>query len=343
MIYTNINSSDYAKRAAIKARLDDFCTFQWNGVDAWEQFGAFVVSKDQLKFYNGASFSNEYTSPSFTDEAGTLTGLKFSRQQISFTMGVYWIGEEDYRYMMYWLNPYEIGSLVFSFEPYWAYNVKLTGRKDTTRYVLGNGEDDKPRYYTEMSLTFEVQGEPCAIRLTPYQWQQDESEVNGAYLFSMPSISQSDTGNIDSNLSTGFNTSFSFQLPTAGTIDSNESTFTLTAEYENTSVPLFSFTLQNIAQIDDNGQGVSFRYNSTDGLLFWTYGNSEEHLLTKLSAANGKRIIKTMQAHQFRMPGVFEYPDFNFLNLQLKLVVSNTNFVLKGWAVSDMRARTTLI
>lgn len=97
--------------------MDEFCTFSWNGVDAFDTFGAFIINKDSLKFYNGPSYSNQYTQPLFTDGEQTITGLKFNVQKISFNIGVYWISEEHYRRLIYWLNPYEIGALVFDFEP----------------------------------------------------------------------------------------------------------------------------------------------------------------------------------------------------------------------------------
>ena len=204
--FTHINNSTSARRAELAKRLDKFCTFSWNGVDAWEQFGCFIINeKNSLKFYNGPSFSNSYTSPMFTDEAGALTGLKFSTQSISFTIGVYWITEEDYRKFIYWLNPYAVGALAFSFEPYWTYNVKLSGMKDSTRYPIGKDENGKDTYYTEMSLTFEIQGQPCAIRSTPYVWQVTSSTANRINLSLNPQYDGVEgTGNVDSDLPTGF-------------------------------------------------------------------------------------------------------------------------------------------
>ena len=204
--FTQINNSTSARREALANRLDKFCTFSWNGVDAWEQFGCFIINeKNSLKFYNGPSFSNSYTSPMFTDEAGALTGLKFSTQSISFTVGVYWITEEEYRKFIHWLNPYAVGALAFSFEPYWTYNVKLSGMKDSTRYPIGKDENGKDTYYTEMSLTFEIQGQPCAIRSTPYVWQVTSSTANRISLTLNPQYDGVEgTGNVDSDLPTGF-------------------------------------------------------------------------------------------------------------------------------------------
>ena len=68
--------------------------------------------------------------------------------------------------------------------------VKLANRQDSPRYILGyegrvrNGSanstpsssseitadvDSRPMYYSEMTLTFELQGTPCARAVRPYE------------------------------------------------------------------------------------------------------------------------------------------------------------------------------
>lgn len=177
-IHTTITSTTIEKRKQLKATLDNFCTFWWRGVDAFETFGAFIVNKDDLKFYNGPGFSNSYVNPQFESAAGQLTGVKFKTQQISFTIGVYWISIEHYRQLIYWLHPYEINTLAFGFDHKHYYQVKLANMSDSTRSIIGyervreNPDETpakystEPRYYTEIKLTFEVQGAPCA-----YNWE----------------------------------------------------------------------------------------------------------------------------------------------------------------------------
>ena len=121
-----------------------------------------------MKFYNGPSFTNEYTNPQF-DRSNIFTGVTFKSQQISFKIGVYWISIEDYRKLLNWLNPYVIGNLVFDFNRDYSYQVKLASREDSTRYIVGR-EDNEPRYYTEMTLSFDVQGVPCARMNISQNW-----------------------------------------------------------------------------------------------------------------------------------------------------------------------------
>ena len=344
--FTQINNSTSARREALANRLDKFCTFSWNGVDAWEQFGCFIINeKNSLKFYNGPSFSNSYTSPMFTDEAGALTGLKFSTQSISFTVGVYWITEEEYRKFIHWLNPYAVGALAFSFEPYWTYNVKLSGMKDSTRYPIGKDENGKDTYYTEMSLTFEIQGQPCAIRSTPYVWQVTSSTANRISLALNPQYDGVEgTGNVDSDLPTGFEikmpihlnviksdtltTSIKRKLMELNKTDPDASLdLILKCKVDaETSYELLNLRLFHLSYMIENANATEFNfdisYDSVNGLCQLTVGDTTK-LLTRIeSLSNGERLVKSMNCAQFQFPGKFDQPDFDRNGIELELSVS---------------------
>ena len=343
--FTHINNSTSARRAALANRLDKFCTFSWNGVDAWEQFGCFIINeKNSLKFYNGPSFSNSYTSPMFTDEAGALTGLKFSTQSISFTVGVYWITEEEYRKFIHWLNPYAVGALAFSFEPYWTYNVKLSDTKDSTRYPIGKDENGKDTYYTEMSLTFEIQGQPCAIRSEPYVWQVTSSTANRINLSLNPQYDGAEgTGNVDSDLPTGFEIKMPIHLNVIKSdtlttsikrklMELNESepdaSLDLILKYkvdEKTSYELLNLHLFHLSYMIEDANASEFNfdisYDSVNGLCQLTVGDTTK-LLTRIeSLSNGERLVKSMNCAQFQFPGKFDQPDFDRNKIDLELSV----------------------
>lgn len=343
--FTHINNSTSARRAALANRLDKFCTFSWNGVDAWEQFGCFIINeKNSLKFYNGPSFSNSYTSPMFTDEAGALTGLKFSTQSISFTVGVYWITEEEYRKFIHWLNPYAVGALAFSFEPYWTYNVKLSDMKDSTRYPIGKDENGKDTYYTEMSLTFEIQGQPCAIRSTPYVWQVTSSTANRINLSLNPQYDGVEgTGNVDSDLPTGFEIKMPIHL---NVIKSDTLTISIKRKLmelnktnpdasldlilkykvdEKTSYELLNLRLFHLSYMIEDANATEFNfdisYDSVNGLCQLTVGGTTK-LLTRIeSLSNGERLVKSMNCAQFQFPGKFDQSDFDRNKIELELSV----------------------
>lgn len=183
------------ERNKFAGQLDDFTTFTWANVDMFAEFGAFVINekKGSLKMYNGASFSNNYTKQQYQDGYTNLSGITFNTQQITFTIGVYWISIEDYRVMMNLLHPYAVDMLSFDFEPKYGYECKLANIKDSTRYVLGKetissthntnsnlkfsqlatGNGEGYRYYTELTLTFEVIGKQCAKQRTPLNITED--------------------------------------------------------------------------------------------------------------------------------------------------------------------------
>lgn len=160
--YSNINNSWEYKKSHMN--LDNFATFMWRGAQSFQQYHMFIISgKDELKFYNGPSFSNEYTTPQFQSSSGNITGVKFNRQTLSFKVGIYWFTAEDYQQILSWLDAYIIDYLNFDFNPNYGYLVKLTGRSDSQRTILGYNDQNKLVYYTEMTLTWELQG-PAGAR-----------------------------------------------------------------------------------------------------------------------------------------------------------------------------------
>ena len=175
------------KRNELKKILDSFSTFQLGGTqDMFDKYGIFIIDSGNsgLKFYNGPSFSNEYSSPQFSKNRGSLLGVNFNGLTISFVCGVYWFSIEDYRKLLEELNPLKTTYLVFDFNKDYRYNVKLSKCDNSTRYVIGyekNLESNKeePRYYTELSLSFDVQGDACAIGTHPYEFAYERLKEDG--------------------------------------------------------------------------------------------------------------------------------------------------------------------
>lgn len=242
-LFNNIQLSPttIGQRKRLKASLDKFSTFKWRGLSAFRNFGAFIINKNDLRFFNGPSFSNAYTKPQFESSTNLLTGVDFQVQKINFNIGVYWITEEHYRQLMHWLNPYEINTLMFDFEPRFYYQVKLSGTEDSVRYIIGyepanythvattvaelesmlsenpnwrikytgtkgrtstninifsnyvytdidfqeigRATEVQPAYYTEMRLSFEIQGAPCAYSAEPYIFVHETEEPYTSILY----------------------------------------------------------------------------------------------------------------------------------------------------------------
>lgn len=367
-IITNPSSLTQSKRAQIKGLLDDFATFSWGKIDMFENFGAFILndSKGSLKFYNGPSFTNEYATPQFQDGYTNLTGIKFSTQQISFTIGVYWISIEDYRQLMNFLHPYKVDYLSFSFEKEYGYYCKLSKIADSTRYIVGtetasstnDNTDNKlrysrlessdqsgPRYYTELTLTFDVIGAQCAKGLSSYN---DNFIQYDTTTYWVPEPLQSD-----------------LDMPLELRIDNINQDVTLTCTAEITyprandtdivsTATLFKISLKNISE----NLPVSLRYDSEQGLLYWKTGD-KEHILSLLSVSDsGLRIINSLDVRQFYWPGILNDADLGqldwsnaqdtigkwlFNTCPVKIILTSNKASLSITPVYSRRKRTNII
>ena len=407
--YHNIDSiiseKTKQKRQQIKSLQDEFMTFSWGGYDAFENFGAFIINdkNGSLKFYNGPGFSNEYSKPQFDNSGGDLQGVNFNKQTISFTIGVYWINIKQYRLMLNWLNPLEVDYLIFGFNPDYRYNVKLSKLGDSTKWIVGK-EDGEPMYYTEIPLTFEVQGTPCAKGVNSYEFnnwvyvnsETAETDKQNNLLTSLSNYSSNDF--IESDLPTPLDISLSFILqdtfkdkstsgsnsgstsvPNDGSTSESESNkgknyiyhIELNAEYDTISsdnyesLLLFSAEFQNLTIMPITTQdtetsnqsmltkplSLNIRYNSEVGLLFLTYGDSNEKILSLLNLNDiGEKIINNYTVNKFSLPGRFAYPNFDTENLRLKLSVwkykksaTNKRFAVDGAFLNEITGKQPYI
>lgn len=343
-----ITQTTQYQRSKIKTGMDDFCTFSWCNVDAWEDFGVFIISgKDDLKFYNGPQFSNSYTQPQYNTSA-LLEGVTFKTQQIKFKIGVYWISDEDYRKFINWLNPYAIGTLVFDFNPDWGYRVKLANREDSTRYVVGYELEEgqsKRRYYTEMSLTFEVQGEPCVISTKFYEFSLETGDSN---IFSLNSRSELKD---PSDLPTSFKATFVF--PYTKDNISNEG-LSLYVGYNDDNHPIETQVLHldwssdfidqaPILNSENPNQApklIYLEYDSESGIIYQKYGDGQYKLLNLWSITdNGNKVLNTIMVKKFLIPGCFNNQDIDMSKVQFKL----TGVILDSSSDIKMQARTNVI
>lgn len=348
---TNITEN---KRNQFKKMLDQFSTFTWNGLEGFQNFGAFIINENRegLKFYNGPSFSNEYTSPQFAKNKEFI-GVNFEQQKISFKIGVYWISIEDYRKFLEWLNPYVISNLSFTFNSQWYYLAKLTGREDSTRYILGyetteNGSE--PRYYSELTLNFEIQGEPCLYSHSEFMWIKDSSSIS------------EDNITITHIYKINTNTTFAPQisdLPVDLTMNlcvyATESTGSLkaTINYGSNSKQLFYLRLKNLtiepADSPNDSYAINIEYSSKDGLLYLAFGGEKYKLLNLLTTTtSGKEMVDSLNINKLQLPGKFINQDIDYSNFTIeletsKLVLINNNKTNDIDIQIHSRARTNII
>lgn len=332
------------RRAQIKSLQDEFTTFSWRGLDAFENFGAFIINdkKGSLKFYNGPGFANQYTSPQFSANVGDLEGVKFNRQHITFKVGVYWITIEDYRKFLKWLDPLVIDRLNFGFDTKFGYNVKLAKISDSTRWIVGR-ENNQPAYYTELDLDFEIQGAQCALGQNSYEmeWSLENKNLIGRI--------STEHDFIQSDLPTPFETINMFNIVTEMQDADNfnfEYIIKLDAEYdqkyidennqeqiESQIVNLYSIEFKNLTTTFISKEQpstpiltIGVTYHSETGLLYLEYGNSSDKILTLMTTTDtGERIVSSFSSNKFYLPGLLEDPSFDISNFRLKLSVIGAN------------------
>ena len=104
-MYTKLSLGSQ-RRAQFKGRLDNFCRFHWKDEDAFDKFGAFIITDNvgDLKFHSGPTWTNSYSQPQF-GESGDLLGVSFSTYSISFKIGLYAISEDQWRQFLCRLWP----------------------------------------------------------------------------------------------------------------------------------------------------------------------------------------------------------------------------------------------
>lgn len=296
--YSNLTTKP---RELLKKQMDDFATFVWRGVKSFDTYGAFIINnKNSLKFYNGPSFTNEYSKPKFSSTGSNLTGISFSTQTISFQVGAYWLTEAEYREFINWLNPYEISYLGFDFEDKYDYLVKLSKIGDSTRYVVGRNENNELCYYTELNLTFEVQGEACARARYGYEFEFDEDTPTkkslkiSSKLLDSNGVEKPNPQYLTSDLN------FPFVLNTSLIPNTDQDTIKIQAqllEYgwdnekeQKTQEPIATLSLFNVTF---QGLKKVMKWTNNDGSFIETTEPEEIKIQTKIKNTYGLETLET--------------------------------------------------
>ena len=200
--------------------------------------------------------------------------------------------------------------LGFGFEPDYGYMVKLSKIQDSTRWVIGKDENNQDLYYTELQLSFDVQGDAVAR-----SFNQVSFTYNGN------NCQVSDKEKI-SDLPTPLKLNFNCKLKNKDNSTTNSTTDSSTTDLTtNTNInnfikfyvemkssetdtnpitkELFYISLQNLV----SNAEYNFEYNSENGNLLLKIGN-DLHLVSLLTTYNsGKRIIQSINSDIFYMPG----------------------------------------
>lgn len=325
---------------SVKNQLDSYATFWWDEHNMAEEFHAFIIneSKGSLKFYNGPSFSNSYVQPQFESSSSRYAGTTFKTQQISFTIGVYAVTEELYRKLIYVLHPYTIGNLIFGFNKKLRYVVKLANILDSTRYFVGYDINGKELFYTELSLTFEVQGDAVAYSVDEIDYIYHPE----TYTFNFINNKTKEISHSD--LNTPFILTFCF-IPDASESINIKGVINKTNLNNIVPFELFNVGFTNLTA----EQEYMLEYNSQTGDLCLITGDERQILTLLTTYTSGKRIVSGLNTNTYLLPGDFEEPNLTdsplWENLSIQIQPTNCSVELadnKGFGI-NCYARTNLI
>ena len=377
--YSNVDTIQKQKEY-LNRKLDKYAKFYWRGEDMWETYSTFITNNGSaLKFVNGPSFSNEYSSPQYDHAMGNLTGVKFTRMQVSFTICTYGVTAEEYRSLIAALGPYEIDYLSFAYDDKLCYLVKTTGMKEGQKTVIGV-KDGKDLYMVENTITFEVQGEQCALAQRQYIWttpttpsiiHTTDSEENDIYQVELSlddiasdMLSQSELPfSIVSEISIkndiqGREGQIQLYITTSEEVDDDDDDDNwdllcqinfnkITKNWQNTPVNVNTSIVNSIQDID---KSFSLKYDSTSGLVFMQYGESDYKILDLLLTNTygeyliNKMITTKMKIDKYEDPRNirfiwklinFEFECKEIVNSQLRLSGENSNVKFSKYQHGD--------
>ena len=333
--YSTLNNDLWGKVAPL---LDNYAKFYWDD-EPMTKYHAFIINekKGSLKFYNGPSFSNNYTKPQFESASTRFSGVTFNTQQITFTIAVYAVTIEEYRQLIYKLHPYTIANLIFGFDDKWRYIVKLAKREDSTRYIIGKNSNNKDLYYTELKLTFEVQGDAVAHSVTELDYTVSEGKTDTEDTSKVITFEKNGTGTFSkSDLETPFLLTFNVSqftnsLSTVHAVIQSEGAHTL---------DLFNISFTNL----NNKESCLLEYNSQTGDLCLLVGNDRKVITLLTTYTSGKRIISSITTNKIMLPGSFD--GYNWESIKIIIYyhncVINLDSVPNGYGI-NCYARTNLI
>ena len=335
--YSTLNNDLWGK---VEPLLDNYAKFYWDD-EPMTKYHAFIINekKGSLKFYNGPSFSNNYTKPQFESASTRFSGVTFNTQQITFTIAVYAVTIEEYRQLIYKLHPYTIANLMFCFDEKWWYIVKPAKREDSTRYIIGKNSDNKDLYYTELKLTFEVQGDAVAHSVTEldYTVSEENNTQDTSKIIKYREITFQKNGTFSkSDLETPFLLTFNVSQFT----NSLSTVHAIIQSGNAHTLDLFNISFTNL----NDKESCLLEYNSQTGDLCLLVGNDRKIITLLTTYTSGKRIISSITTNKMMLPGSFD--GYNWESIKIIIYYHNCNINLnstpEGCGI-NCYARTNLI
>lgn len=134
---------------------DLFLGFTWNGVHS-SVFETFITTDGEgLKFHNAPSVSNGFATPMFENKH-YYTGTSYQRKSITLELAANGLTIAQYRKMLDWLKPGEVGFLQFDSDDYYGYKCVISNIGDGKKHFISGSTPKNYTYLIQFSVTFET-------------------------------------------------------------------------------------------------------------------------------------------------------------------------------------------
>lgn len=125
-------------------------------------FYGFVENEgNDLTFSNFPETSNEFSNPIFSEKTYYLGNTK-NHRNFSLKIQLDKILLRKYREFLDWLNFDDIGLLVFDYNPWYGYKVKVDSITDSEFYVVKDNSNNEDFYYINLTVNFITVGDFAA-------------------------------------------------------------------------------------------------------------------------------------------------------------------------------------
>lgn len=167
--------------------------------------------------------------------------------------------------------------------------MKLSGIQKAPKKFLGYDANNMRAWYTELQLTFDVLGTPCAKLLNELSTSGNPATFNG---FGIPYLRTP----VEIKLTT--NSSVTFEADTTYTV--------IVEDSDEESMELFSFT-PNVDFIMNSTNSI-ITYDSETAILYYqaTSSSKKQLLSCTITNAQGIRLFKNFNVNQFFVRGKFD-------------------------------------
>jgi hypothetical protein len=164
---------------------DDFTNFTFNGINS-KDMKVWITNEGELTDILGVKTDDSFITPTL-GSGRIFNGSTITSRDITFTCAAIDVDDYDKTKIAGWLDGRQSGRLSFDFDPYFYYNVKVSGGISATKIVKSYLDNIKGRYVyiLTFSITFtstdnwEKIGVPIVVRLHDDDVQKTINTMSG--------------------------------------------------------------------------------------------------------------------------------------------------------------------